>query len=168
MKNEHTSSTAPLLIGMAGRRCRTGCRRRHGHQHEPAPDAPHRPQDRQGCRARREPAGQDGGRLRGAQDGGLTAPASRRKAGTEGSPLPRPFVAAKKPADKSAGSWSEWRERRICQRGKFLFQLGYTPVVSDMNKIVKKAAASSFPTWTLAVWDMDTATLYMVKYDRSH
>ena len=43
-----------------------------------------------------------------------------------------------------------------------------TPVVSDMNKIVKKAAASSFPTWTLAVWDMDTATLYMVKYDRSH
>ena len=52
--------------------------------------------------------------------------------------------------------------------GKFLFQLGYTPVVSDMNKIVKKAAASSFPTWTLTVWDMDTATLYMVKYDRSH
>ena len=52
--------------------------------------------------------------------------------------------------------------------GKFLFQLGYTLVVSDMNKIVKKAAASSFPTWTLAVWDMDTATLYMVKYDRSH
>ena len=43
-----------------------------------------------------------------------------------------------------------------------------TPVVSNMNKIVKKAAASSFPTWTLAVWDMDTATLYMVKYDRSH
>ena len=52
--------------------------------------------------------------------------------------------------------------------GKFLFQLGYTPVVSDMKKIVKKAAASSFPTWALAVWDMDTATLYMVKYDRSH
>ena len=25
---------------------------------------------------------------------------------SEGSPLPRPFVAAKKPADKSAGSWS--------------------------------------------------------------
>ena len=54
------------------------------------------------------------------------------------------------------------------KNGKFLFQFGYTPVVSDMNKIVKKAAASSFPTWTLAVWDMDTATLYMVKYDRSH
>ena len=52
--------------------------------------------------------------------------------------------------------------------GKFLFQLGYTPVVSDMKKIVQKTAASSFPTWTLAVWDMDTATLYMVKYDRSH
>ena len=43
-----------------------------------------------------------------------------------------------------------------------------TPVVSDMKKIVRKAAASSFPTWTLAVWDMDTATLYMVKYDRSY
>ena len=54
------------------------------------------------------------------------------------------------------------------KNGKFLFQLGYTPVVSDMNKIVKKAAASSFPTWTLAVWDMDIATLYMVKYDRGH
>ena len=54
------------------------------------------------------------------------------------------------------------------KNGKFLFQLGYTPVVSDMKKIVKKAAASSFPTWTLAVWDMDTATSYMVKYDRSH
>ena len=54
------------------------------------------------------------------------------------------------------------------KNGKFLFQLGYTPVVSDMKKIVQKAAASSFPTWALAVWDMDTATLYMVKYDRSH
>jgi hypothetical protein len=54
------------------------------------------------------------------------------------------------------------------KNGKFSFRLGYTPVVSDMKKIVKKAAASSFPTWTLAVWDMDTATLYMVKYDRSH
>ena len=54
------------------------------------------------------------------------------------------------------------------KNGKFLFQLGYTPVVSDMKKIVKKAAASTFPTWTLAVWDMDIATLYMVKYDRSH
>ena len=54
------------------------------------------------------------------------------------------------------------------KNGKLLFQLGYTPVVSDMNKIVKKAAASSFSTWALAVWDMDTATLYMVKYDRSH
>ena len=54
------------------------------------------------------------------------------------------------------------------KNGKFLFQLGYTPVVSDMKKIVQKAAASSFPTWTLAVWDMDTATFYMVKYDRSH
>ena len=54
------------------------------------------------------------------------------------------------------------------KNGKFSFQLGYTPVVSDMKKIVKKAAASTFPTWTLAVWDMDIATLYMVKYDRSH
>ncbi len=54
------------------------------------------------------------------------------------------------------------------KNGKFSFQLGYTPVVSDMKKIVKKAAASSFPTWMLAVWDMDTATLNMVKYDRSH
>ena len=54
------------------------------------------------------------------------------------------------------------------KNGKFLFQLGYTPVVSDMKKIVQKAAASSFPTWMLAVWDMDTATLYIVKYDRSH
>ena len=54
------------------------------------------------------------------------------------------------------------------KNGEFLFQLGYTPVVSDMKKIVRKAAASSFPTWTLTVWDMDTATLYMVKYDRSH
>lgn len=54
------------------------------------------------------------------------------------------------------------------KNGKFSFQLGYTPVVSDMNKIVQKTAASSFPTWTSAVWDMDTATLYMVKYDRSH
>ena len=49
-----------------------------------------------------------------------------------------------------------------------MFQLGYTPVVSDMKKIVQKTAALSFPKWTLAVWDMDTATLYMVKYDRSH
>ena len=54
------------------------------------------------------------------------------------------------------------------KNGKFLFQLGYTPVVSDMKKIVQKAAASSFSTWMLAVWDMDTATLYIVKYDRSH
>ena len=54
------------------------------------------------------------------------------------------------------------------KNGKFLFQLGYTPVVSDMKKIVQKTVALSFPTWTLAVWDMDTATLYMVKYDRSH
>ena len=46
--------------------------------------------------------------------------------------------------------------------------LGYTPVVSDMKKIVQKTAALSFPQWALAVWDMDTATLYMVKYDRSH
>ncbi len=52
--------------------------------------------------------------------------------------------------------------------GKFSFQLGYTPVVSDMKKTVRKAAASSFPTWTLTVWDMDTATFYMVKCDRSH
>ena len=54
------------------------------------------------------------------------------------------------------------------KNGKFSFQLGYTPVVSDMKEIVRKAAASSFPTWTSAVWDMDTATLYMFKYDRSH
>ena len=54
------------------------------------------------------------------------------------------------------------------KNGKFSFQLGYTPVVSDMKEIVRKAAASSFPTWTLAVWDMDTATLYMFKYDRSY
>ena len=54
------------------------------------------------------------------------------------------------------------------KNGKFLFQLGYTPVVSDMKKIVQKTAALSFPQWALAVWDMDTATLYMVKYDRSH
>ena len=46
--------------------------------------------------------------------------------------------------------------------------LGYPPVVSDMKKIVQKTAALSFPKWALAVWDMDTATLYMVKYDRSH
>ena len=56
----------------------------------------------------------------------------------------------------------------VRENGKFSFQLGYTPVVSDMKKIVRKAAASSFPTWTLAVWDMNAATLYMVKYDRSH
>ena len=54
------------------------------------------------------------------------------------------------------------------KNGKFLFQLGYTPVVSDMKKIVQKTAALSFSKWALAVWDMDTATLYMVKYDRSH
>ena len=56
----------------------------------------------------------------------------------------------------------------LCENGKFLFQLGYTPVVSDMKKIVQKTAALSFPKWALAVWDMDTATIYMVKYDRSH
>ena len=54
------------------------------------------------------------------------------------------------------------------KNGKFSFQFGYTPVVSDMKKIVQKTAALSFPKWALAVWDMDTATLYMVKYDRSH
>ena len=54
------------------------------------------------------------------------------------------------------------------KNGKFLFQLGYTPVVSVMKKVVRKTAALSFPKWALAVWDMDTATLYMVKYDRSH
>ena len=54
------------------------------------------------------------------------------------------------------------------KNGKFLFQLGYTPVVSDMKKIVQKTAALSFLQWALAVWDMDIATLYMVKYDRSH
>ena len=51
------------------------------------------------------------------------------------------------------------------KNGKFLFQLGHTPVVSNMKKIVQKTAALSFPQWALAVWDMD---LYMVKYDRSH
>lgn len=56
----------------------------------------------------------------------------------------------------------------LCENGKFLFQPGYTPVVSDMKKIVQKTAALSFPQWALAGWDMDTATLYMVKYDRSH
>lgn len=30
------------------------------------------------------------------------------------------------------------------KNGKFLFQLGYTPVVSDMKKIVQKTAALSF------------------------
>ena len=59
-------------------------------------------------------------------------------------------------------------EPSIRKNGKFLFQLGYTPVVSDMKKIVQKTAALSFPKWALAVWDMDTATIYMVKYDRSH
>ena len=54
------------------------------------------------------------------------------------------------------------------KNGKFSFQLGYTPVVSVMKKIVQKTAALSFPQWALAVWDMDTATLSMVKYDRSH
>ena len=54
------------------------------------------------------------------------------------------------------------------KNGKFSFQLGYTPVVSDMKKIVQKTAVLSFSKWALAVWDMDTATLYMVKYDRSH
>ncbi len=54
------------------------------------------------------------------------------------------------------------------KNGKFSFQLGYTPVVSDMKKIVQKTAALFFPKWALSVWDMDTATLYMIKYDRSH
>ena len=54
------------------------------------------------------------------------------------------------------------------KNGKFSFQLGYTPVVSDMKKIVQKTAALSFPKWALSVWDMDTATLYMIKYDRRH
>ena len=31
------------------------------------------------------------------------------------------------------------------KNGKFLFQLGYTPVMSDMKKIVQKTAALSFP-----------------------
>ena len=31
------------------------------------------------------------------------------------------------------------------KNGKFLFQLGYTPVVSDMKKIVQKTAALFFP-----------------------
>ena len=109
MKNERTSSTAPLLIGMAAgaallfsperraRRCSAGCRRRHGHQHEPAPDAPHRPQDRQGCRARREPAGQDGGRLRGAQDGGLTPPHRAERPGQRVLPCPGLLLRQKKP-----------------------------------------------------------------------
>ena len=38
------------------------------------------------------------------------------------------------------------------KNGKFLFQLGYTPVVSDMKKIVQKTVALSFPQWALAVW----------------
>ena len=33
----------------------------------------------------------------------------------------------------------------LCENRKFLFQLGYTPVVSDMKKIVQKTAALSFP-----------------------
>ena len=37
-----------------------------------------------------------------------------------------------------------------------------------MKKIVQKTAALSFPKWALSVWDMDTATLYMIKYDRRH
>ena len=59
-------------------------------------------------------------------------------------------------------------EPSIGKNGKILFQLGYTPVVSDMKKIVQKTAALSFSKWALAVWDMDTAALYRVKYDRSH
>ena len=39
------------------------------------------------------------------------------------------------------------------KNGKFLFQLGYTPVVSDMKKIVQKTVALSFPQWALAVWE---------------
>ena len=31
------------------------------------------------------------------------------------------------------------------KNGKFSFQLGYTPVVSDIKKIVQKTAALSFP-----------------------
>ena len=54
------------------------------------------------------------------------------------------------------------------KNGKFSVQLGYTPIVSDMKKIVQNTAALSFLQGALAVWDMDTATLYMVKYDRSH
>lgn len=33
----------------------------------------------------------------------------------------------------------------LCENGKFLFQPGYTPVVSDMKKIVQKTAVLSFP-----------------------
>lgn len=33
----------------------------------------------------------------------------------------------------------------LCEIGKFLFQPGYTPVVSDMKKIVQKTAALSSP-----------------------
>ena len=36
-------------------------------------------------------------------------------------------------------------EPSVRKNGKFLFQLGYTPVVSDMKKIVQKTAALSFP-----------------------
>ncbi len=36
-------------------------------------------------------------------------------------------------------------EPSIRKNGKFLFQPGYTPVVSDMKKIVQKTAALSFP-----------------------
>ena len=89
----------------------------------------------------------------GAQDGGLTAPASRRKAGTEGSPLPRPFVAAKKPADKSAGSWSEWREsnsRPLEPHCASLENTMYDPILSGLS-IVKfqmyYIVLFHFPTW---------------------
>lgn len=59
-------------------------------------------------------------------------------------------------------------EPSIRKKRKILIPTWVYSVVSDMKKIVQKTAALSFPQWALAVWDMDTATLYMVKYDRSH
>ena len=40
--------------------------------------------------------------------------------------------------------------------------------VNTMLKNRRYIGELSFPQWALAVWDMGTATLYMVKYDRSH
>lgn len=40
--------------------------------------------------------------------------------------------------------------------------------VTEFTVNIPESGTLSFPKWALAVWDMDTATLYMVKYDRSH